>query len=279
MNAVSEAVVLGILVPATVSFSVALLCHRILPRTVARRWMLPAALSVGFAIGYVVLPEWAEIVPARHWQWIPYLGVATALAGAVGRARGIWFPERWLIHGLVAAAAALLLVPDWPELDPPRVQLVPIVAGWLFLLFMALPPLAERIASVWLLAHLCAAAVVTALAIAAFVSLKYAQLAGLAAASLVGCSAAALFLRQHAEPRSVMPVFAVLVGGSAFTGYIDPQPPLTGLLLLPAAPLALWLTVMLPGSKSPGAIGYFAQLAATAVALAAGIGVAWLASS
>jgi hypothetical protein len=279
MNAMSEVIVLGMLLPATVSFAVALAGHRTLPRTVARRWTLPAALSAGFATGYALLPEWAEMVPTRHWQWLPHLGIAAALAGAVGRARGIWVPERWIMHGLLAAVSALLLVPDWPELDPPRRWLVPVVAGGLLLLATALPPLADRMTSPWLLAQLSAVAVVVALATAVFVSLRYAQLAGLAAAGLIGCCAAAILCGQRSEPRSLIPVFAVLVGGSAFTGYIEPQPPLTGLLLLPAAPLAAWLAILLPVSRPPGAMTLLAQFAATAIALAVGIALAWTASA
>jgi hypothetical protein len=75
-----------------------------------------------------------------------------------------------------------------------------------------------------------------------------------------------------------MPVFAVLVGGSAFVGYIEPQPPLYGLLVLPAAPLALALVAWLPWVRSGGIRALAIEATATVLVLVAGLAIAMLES-
>jgi hypothetical protein len=88
-----------------------------------------------------------------------------------------------------------------------------------------------------------AAAGVAAL-IAACVSLTYASMAGIAAAALMGCCAAAIF---GSDPvRGLSLPFAVVVGGWAYTGCIDPQQPLIGILIAVAAPLGLWWRSVAP---------------------------------
>ena len=46
--------------------------------------------------------------------------------------------------------------------------------------------------------------------------------------------------------RALLPAATIIVGGSAFVGCIEPQPPLYGLLALPAAALGLWVSAVVP---------------------------------
>ena len=72
------------------------------------------------------------------------------------------------------------------------------------------------------------------------VSLTYGHVAAIAAAATVGCWVASFFHVHETTIRGLIPAFVVAVGGSAFVGYIEPEPPLSGILLVPVAPLALW---------------------------------------
>jgi hypothetical protein len=72
-------------------------------------------------------------------------------------------------------------------------------------------------------------------------STRIAQLAALAAAAFLGCWLAALAAPKLEEGSltSIIPIFTVLVAGTAFTACVDPDPPQWALLLLPAVPVAL----------------------------------------
>jgi len=105
-----------------------------------------------------------------------------------------------------------------------------------------LRPLASRVPSRLFLAQLALCALALAAVVAAFVSLRYGTIAGVAAASVFGCWLASLIHEvESSTAQSLIPVFVILLGGMAFVGYIEPEPPLTALLLIPAAPLALWI--------------------------------------
>ena len=54
----------------------------------------------------------------------------------------------------------------------------------------------------------------------------------------------------------------VIVGGAAFVGHIDPQPPLLPLLIVPCAPLALWACVYGPLGRLDGIKAHVAQTVA-----------------
>ena len=78
---------------------------------------------------------------------------------------------------------------------------------------------------------------------AAFVSVTYGQLAGIAAAGLAGCLASDLSRTRTASFRGLVPAYAVLVAGTAFVGFIEPTPPLPGILV---AACARWLSGPVP---------------------------------
>ncbi len=43
------------------------------------------------------------------------------------------------------------------------------------------------------------------------------------------------------NPRSIAPIYSVLIGGMAYVGCVEPEEPLWWLLLVPAIPLAVGL--------------------------------------
>jgi hypothetical protein len=147
----------------------------------------------------------------------------------------------------------------------------------LFVLAAGLGPLADRVSSKVLALALTAAAMCLATMILVSVSAKHAQVTGLAAVALAGCCLHVLLFAGSASLRSLAPLYAVLIGGWAFVGYIEPEPPLAGLLVLPAAPLALWVGRLLPFSHDTWRSTIVA-LVAVAVVLATGVAWTLLAS-
>jgi hypothetical protein len=135
---------IGVLAPAAIAAALVWLIRRTLPSTGASpakgddRGVLAAAAAAAVFIGYVLLPEWAEVLPQRHWQWLPFIGVgAAAVSSLVPSSRWLW-AARWLLLAAAAAIAAWKLVPTWETLAPARSISIALVALYLVLLTVAL---------------------------------------------------------------------------------------------------------------------------------------------
>ena len=263
----------GIAAPAAVSLVVALLLGRLSSET-WRRYAASIAFAAGYCAGFALIRPWDELVPSRHWQWTFYFALAAAAVGPISAAAGIHRIERWLLLVLSALVAAWLLVPTWDSLQPSRIVWVPLLTGYLFLLAAALEPLAGILPARNLLGLLTLAAGGSAALITAAVSLNYGQAAGAAAAALLGCTLALLLSANADHLRGMIAAYTAIAGAWAFVGCIDPQVPVPGLLLAPAAPLVLWCFAWGPLVKLRGAGAMAAQTTAVVAILAA---AAWLA--
>jgi hypothetical protein len=268
MNVAIEIVGKGILVPATISVATLFLLRRLLSSETSQRYAAAVAFAAAFCAGYVLLPDWAALVPKRHWHWTIYLAPGAALIGSVSLAGGIRPAERWLLWLLAAFVSAWLLVPNWANLHPPRPVCIGLLTGYLFLLAAALEPLARRVGPATLLAPLTYTSACVALLIAASISVTYGQTAVIAAAAMAGCWIAAC-LSRTASARGLGLVYSVVVGGWAFIGCIEPRKPAVGLLLAAAAPLGLWCCVWGPLSRLRGRGASAVQTAVVLAVLAA----------
>jgi hypothetical protein len=267
----------GMVAPAAVSIAAVYLCRKGLPRTVGARYALAVALATGFTVGFALLVPREEWIPSRHWHWLPYLTLAAAVLGPIGLARGVWVVEQWLLALLLAITSAWFLVPGWESLEATRPWYVGGLAVYLLVLNTFLASLANRVAPKLLLAVLASAALMLAVMILPAVSLRYGFLSGAGAAAMVACLGASYSTCSATTVRGLVPVYTVLVGGWAFVAFIEPQPPLPGLLLLSAAPMALWITAW-RASSNEGRLATVMQLAAAAAVSAVGIGWTMLAS-
>ena len=110
--------------------------------------------------------------------------------------------------------------------------------------------------------------------VAAAVSLTYGQLSAAAAAALLGCSLVFSFSADPDHVRGLIPAYAAIIGAWAFVGCIEPADPVWGLLLAPAAPLALWCCAWGPPARLKGIYAVALQGAVVAIVLAA---AAWMA--
>jgi hypothetical protein len=247
----------AIAAPAAVAAVLGVILLRALPPRLAERLALPIALAAGFCAGYWLLGEWTALVPQKHRQWLPWLAI---LAGTAGRSTASSYVS-WVSWAVLAALGAWVLVPTWETLWPPRLVAIPLLAGYILLLIGLLATLPDRLLGRLFGFLLTAAAVTVGLQIAIGVSAKIGLVALAAAAALGGCAVSACLPRREtktgessrdAASRSVIPIFAVLIGGLAFVGTIEPQEPLPIILLAPAAPLALWLFAAGPLAKMEG---------------------------
>jgi hypothetical protein len=267
----------AIAAPAALTVVLGLILLRALPARLAERLALPVAVAAGFCAGYWLLGEWGELLPKRHREWLPWLAI---LAATAGRSTASSYVS-WFVWAVLAALSAWVLVPTWDTLWPSRLVAVPLLAAYLLLLMVLLATLPDRLVGRLFGFLLTAAGVTVGLQIAIGVSVKIGLVALAAAAALGGCAVAACLRRgesQSAEsPRasaslSLIPAFAVLIGGLAFLGAIEPQEPLPIILLAPAAPLMLWFFATGPLAKLQG--WQAAMLQFMAVALPLGIALA-----
>lgn len=250
MSSALEALVCCAVVPVAVAGGVGWILQRLIRSDASASIALTLGIAAGFFAGYLLVTP--SLAPQRHWQWLPYLGVAAATTGAAGIATRASAPLRWILFLALASGSAFLLVPTWPTLQPPRLALMALLAIYFVLLMSLLDALPDRLtgSSLPLLFALSAAAV--AVLVAAEVSLTYGQLAGIAAAAIAGGYLSALLSKQAPAARGAAPVFAILAGGVAFVGAIEPEQPVFGILLAPLAPLMLWCVAFGPLAKLNG---------------------------
>ena len=196
------------------------------------------AFVAGYGVAYWLLPNHEHWIPERHWHWSPYLVAVFAglgLAGA-GDSAGL---RRILAFALGAPLAGLLLIPDWPALQPVRERWVLCLAAAAFLFCAANDFVARRAPPRLWSAVAAGTALVTAGLIAAEVSLKYATLAAAAGAALLGCLLAQWFAKDKLDLAPLAGAYVVAVGGTAFLAAIEPSPRIWWLPAVALAPLLL----------------------------------------
>ena len=240
------------LIPAAAALAVFLAVGWLWAPDVARRYRAGIAFAFGVFIGFVLLPETKTLAPAQFWEWLPHLGVLAAFVAGVTRAAGVTRGERWTAVYLFSAVAAWLIVPQWQELMPPwPVQWVCLAVGMIVLtaLLMPLPQRLPGRAFPW---WLVLTAATTSVLMMEQVSETFGRLAALPAGALAGCGIATLLSKELVDWRSLVLPFATVVGGYAFTGYVYPTTPVRPMLLLPLAPLALWMCTLEPLARLAG---------------------------
>lgn len=267
MNLAIQVLGYGGIIPVGISIGTMYLCRRFLPPTASKRYAAAVACGIAFFVGYALLPSWAALRPTRHWQWLPYLGFVAMIVGPVRLARGVFAPQRLLIQLMLALVAAWLLVPTWSRVESQYVYYVAGMTAGLVLLSVLLDPLPRRMPPAFFVGLLAVVTACVAITLATSLSLKYGQTAGIAAASLAGCCIGLLFFKDETAARGLVPVFTLVVGGCAFIGFIGHDPPKTGILVLPLAPILLWATVWGPLSRLRGFAGLTVQAAAVVVPL------------
>jgi hypothetical protein len=244
------------LVALAASLVLVLLGRTLAPAPYASGVVLPWAFALSVVAGYALLPrEWAAWHPHQDqpWQWLPYCGIFAAFAASVGSRMSSYGGVRWLVPGTAALAGAALLVPSWQVLGLGRWAVRCIVALYLIAICIPLLLPARPLAKPRIIVMTVAAAML-AVATGGMVSVRMAQLAAIAAGALAGCCVCVVAERGKPSNESVTSmalVFSVLVGGTAWTACVDPDPPQFMLLAFPLLPLALCVAALWSGRQVP----------------------------
>lgn len=263
------------LIPAVTALAVAAICLKYLPPAVAR-YAFAAATATGFCVGSLLYPDRLPLVPERHWHWLPYLGLLAIWLGSVPERMPWWL--RWLGYAGLAALAGAELVPGYADLQPAWYVLTPLLTVYLFAITCLLSLLPERLRGRLFLGLLAATAAATSVLVTSEISLRIGLFSLRIAAALATCGVVSWLIRFPAAVKlqsavlALIPVFVVLVGGTAFVGAIEPQEPRYLLLLTTIAPLMLWLFAWGPLARLQGWSASVAQVAAVAsVPIAVGL--------
>jgi len=135
-----------------------------------------------------------------------------------------------------------------------------------------LQPLGKRTSSRLLTSVFAIVALFAAAMIFGEVSAKLGEMTSLGAAALVAC-AIGCWIDRTVDATGMIPACVILIGGSTFVGHIDPSVPLRGMLLIPFAPLALYVGMLGPIARLRPWQRIAAQLAGVAVVLGAAAGI------
>jgi len=258
------------IVPAAmVAFVIGLALRRLLSLDACERWEAALAIALAYAAGYLFLPSLTEIKPTRNWHWTLYLVPAAGIVGPLCTWPRIPVIVRWLLCIALALVSAFALTPTWKNLWPPRPVCIPLLAGYLLMLAALVQPLAARVAQATLLTAMAGTLFAVSAVIGATVSLVNGQVALIAFGAAAGY--VATFWRSATPPRplGVALVYAMLAGGWAFFGTVQPNPAKWGLLLAPFAPAMLWLSLVKPVAQLQGKALVAAQAALVFAAVAA----------
>ncbi|HUQ69972.1 MAG TPA: hypothetical protein VM165_10640 [Planctomycetaceae bacterium] len=240
----------GVAAPAGAACVVALLLRRICSGT---RGIGAVAYAAGQLLGTAwMLSGSGEWLPSRNLQWVPWVGVAAAMIGPTVVATGLATIERWLLTFLASVAAAVVLVPQWPDLWPPRWLSVALFALAATVVARLLDGLIRRSSPRVIALLMASGSIVAAMLIAVSLSLSVAEAALTTSAALMGTAVAMSFRSDEQAVRGLCLPYTLAVGGWCYVSAIEsppPAPPLVGLLFLPAAPLVIWFTAVGPVSR------------------------------
>ena len=250
----------GFLAPVAFACVVMVVLHRVLPEGIAHRVAGTVALVGGFTVGYALLGlgQWS---PKFFWHWLPYVVLATLPVGPLLAGVGRQRVAGWVLMLGVVLWGGWLLVPTWEHLEPSRathmVVWMPAVIAPASLLAPwdgnrhenKAPP--ERLPATLFVTILTATMFFAVAIIFLSGSLRFSQLAGAAFAAMLGVMLAVVLDRKGYGSSGIVAPFSILLGGLLLIARVDSHSsvPLASYVLLPLAPLALWVAVVKPICK------------------------------
>jgi hypothetical protein len=241
---------------------------RWISRDASRRYVGSLAFAVGFLAAFASL-ETQSLRPTTYWHWLPWLAVAAAIVGSIGLAAGIRRWQRLAQYLGLCLAAAWFLVPTWDALQPYRGAYIAAFTSTLFLLWLLLDPLAERVPRALLCGTLALSSLNGGVLVAAFISGRIGMLGIAAAAAVGGVCFVAIFHHEAAIVRGLLPAHVVILGGVLLAAQLSAGLPTSALVLIAIAPLALWLCEMGPLARLRGRWKSVIQIGVVCLPLAA----------
>lgn len=111
----------GFGIPAVVALALLWNLRWMLPSAVGRRYAPSVAFSAGMIVGYWLL-NLGPLQPEPDWQWLPHFMLMATVVGMISASEDLNVLDRFLLFALATGAAALILIPTWEDLSPPRQQ-------------------------------------------------------------------------------------------------------------------------------------------------------------
>lgn len=255
-----------LIIPAATALVAALAIRYFAPDSVVRfQW--GAAIAIGFLAGCWIFPDRLPLQPDKHWHWLPYVGLLAAFMGGV--CAGWRTPQRLMLYVLLGGIAAWQLMPNYADLKPAKIVLTPLLASYFVAIAGLLSMLPERLRGRSLIVYLALAGVLSSALVVSESSMRIGLLALRIPAALACCALVSWFLKPAAKQDAqlavlgMLPVYAVLAGGSAFVGAVEL--PKWLLLIGPATPLLLWLFAWGPLARLQGKTAIGAKIGLVAL--------------
>lgn len=274
-------VLLCALIPAAVAFGAAWLAVLWRKGDSVRAIRLGAGLGLagGFFAAFAFL-DWAPLKPEDSWNWLPYLALLAVGAGFTEELANVPVSVRWCLRGMVAAAAAWLLLPDWPELQANRVAWLAAIGLAVLVLWSLLELVAQRQPGPGLPLLLLALSLAAAALLFLAGNLKLALLPMALAAGLGGLTLVACIYSDKALLPGAVPGFTVLFVGLVFTArfhnYAEPPVPAASFVLVGAAPAVLLLGLLPQVAQLRASRRFAVQAVALLLPVALGLALAAL---
>jgi hypothetical protein len=266
-------IVLGGIVPVIVSAGVLLALRQLSSPGLNDRYSASVAMLCGFLSGYALL-ELGPWHPDAHWHWLPYAMLSAALVGPVCCVTGVNSIERGAMYALLAVAVGSLLVPTWEDLDPTRPTYLIGFVAYVTLLTGLMDPLAKRLRGPSIPIAMWATITAVSIVLAISGSLRFAQIGISGAGAMFGIMLCACVVAEVSSLQGLSLGFAILTVGGLLIGQVNSfsDVPWISYLIIPVAPLSLWITTVGPLSQPTGVKRMVIN--AVLVATVLGIGVA-----
>lgn len=231
----------GYAVPAALAAFAPILLWRPLPQHRLRACVAAVSVVAGFVLGYLLLGL-GPLQPATHWHWLPHVLVIALIGPAWYAARGNGQIAPAILGVSVTLAAAFVLVPDWPDLQPSRPVYLACWTLYTAVILLLLHPLFSEsrgplLPFVLIGTLLCGAAL---LGLAG--SLRFLQIAGCGAGAFLGLFCVTVFDRRERWLAAIALPFSLLASGAMLIGETNSfsDVPRFCYYLIPLAPLTLW---------------------------------------
>jgi hypothetical protein len=233
---------------------------------------LIAAFVVAYCLGHALAmgSTWS-FVPDRSWHWMFYLVPLAGVAGVISSSpKASWFNRCFLVATLAVLAGGLLSAR--PSLWAPRPVIVLLIFAYIVALWLSLEPLSKRVTPGTLAAGCALVAAAAAAMIAEQASLTDGKILMGAAGGFAAVALAATLLKNAEQAVGMSVPFAITLGGWAWVEALF-EARLWPLLIIPLAPLAMWLTQVGPLKPSRQLVTTIMSLACVlaAVVVAGGL--------
>jgi hypothetical protein len=282
---VYSAVLLGLVLPISISGAVLLGC-RLLGRwggrdRHSRPWGQPIALALGYVFGHAAIHGWPRIPPLDSEQWLPIFAV---MAVALGLIDAFWHAPlvvRWLMRSLLSGFVVVrLLLPLMQQEGGQGMGManVVIVVAIVIAFWINLSLLAEHTPGAPFPAAMMALALTESCVLLISGSVVQGQLGCVLWSTLAGSLLGAGNDPNLSLARGGLPVLVVLLAGLAIDGRYYSDLPLASALLLAAAPLGLWVLQLGPVKRLSPTKAKLIGVGAVLVPLICAVAIAYAAS-